>query len=199
LLLQWQQKYIIYENFNKLTIMVHSIQPGDRRKDSGVLVIGSRCLPFGYGTLKMDENFTILPSNYNFTHRVRIRTSHTTSNFRVPHLIWHVTRMGSFYGIPASGTTLVDGVSVVLNIWATHRNPACWGPDADQFRPERFLEGPLQHPAQFQPFSLPMRNCLGWYTFIPVLMGKAYYRVEDYHADRLHGPNQSPKYLNHLV
>ncbi|XP_047984208.1 cytochrome P450 4V2-like isoform X2 [Leguminivora glycinivorella] len=61
-----------------------------------------------------------------------------------------------------SGTTLVDGVSVVLNIWATHRNPAFWGADAEQFRPDRFLEGPLKHPLQFQPFSLPMRNCLGY-------------------------------------
>ncbi|XP_048007489.1 cytochrome P450 4V2-like [Leguminivora glycinivorella] len=60
-----------------------------------------------------------------------------------------------------SGTTLVNGVSAVLNIWATHRNPAFWGADAEQFRPERFLEGPLKHPLQFQPFSLPMRNCLG--------------------------------------
>ncbi|XP_063619528.1 cytochrome P450 4V2-like [Cydia splendana] len=61
-----------------------------------------------------------------------------------------------------SGTTLVEGVSVVLNIWATHRNPTFWGADAEQFRPERFLEGPLKHPSQFQPFSLPMRNCLGY-------------------------------------
>ncbi|XP_061710964.1 cytochrome P450 4C1-like isoform X2 [Cydia pomonella] len=61
-----------------------------------------------------------------------------------------------------SGTTLVDGVSVILNIWATHRNPTFWGADAEQFRPERFLEGPLKHLAQFQPFSLPMRNCLGY-------------------------------------
>ncbi|XP_061710968.1 cytochrome P450 4V2-like [Cydia pomonella] len=61
-----------------------------------------------------------------------------------------------------SGTTLVDGVTVILNIWATHRNPTFWGADAEQFSPERFLEGPLKHPAQFQPFSLSMRNCLGY-------------------------------------
>ncbi|XP_048007490.1 cytochrome P450 4V2-like [Leguminivora glycinivorella] len=60
-----------------------------------------------------------------------------------------------------SGITLVNGLSVILNIWATHHNPSFWGADAEQFRPERFLEGPLKHPLQFQPFSLPMRNCLG--------------------------------------
>ncbi|XP_063395664.1 cytochrome P450 4C1-like [Cydia fagiglandana] len=61
-----------------------------------------------------------------------------------------------------SGTTLVNGVTVLLNIWAIHRNPTFWGADAEQFRPERFLEGPLKHPSQFQPFSLLMRNCLGY-------------------------------------
>ncbi|XP_063616253.1 probable cytochrome P450 313a1, partial [Cydia splendana] len=67
-----------------------------------------------------------------------------------------------FNEFAASGTTLVNGVTVILNIWATHRNPTFWGADAEQFRPERFLEGPLKHPSQFQPFSLPMRNCLGY-------------------------------------
>ncbi|KAI8428774.1 hypothetical protein MSG28_007449 [Choristoneura fumiferana] len=61
-----------------------------------------------------------------------------------------------------SGVTLVDGVSVINNIWGIHRNPKYWGADADVFRPERFLEGPLKHPAQFIPFSYASRNCLGY-------------------------------------
>ncbi|XP_047984011.1 cytochrome P450 4V2-like isoform X1 [Leguminivora glycinivorella] len=61
-----------------------------------------------------------------------------------------------------SGITVVNGVSVVLDIWAMHHNPTFWGADTEQFQPERFLEGPLKHPLQFQPFSLPMRNCLGY-------------------------------------
>ncbi|XP_063360903.1 cytochrome P450 4C1-like isoform X2 [Cydia amplana] len=60
-----------------------------------------------------------------------------------------------------SGLTLVKGVGIVINIWATHRNPRYWGSDADLFRPERFLE-PLKHPAQFMPFSYGLRNCLGY-------------------------------------
>uniref|UniRef100_A0A0K8TUI4 Cytochrome p450 n=1 Tax=Epiphyas postvittana TaxID=65032 RepID=A0A0K8TUI4_EPIPO len=61
----------------------------------------------------------------------------------------------------ASGLTLVKGVGAIINIWAMHRNPRYWGPDADAFRPERFLE-PLKHPAQFVPFSYGLRNCLGY-------------------------------------
>ncbi|XP_063391841.1 cytochrome P450 4d8-like [Cydia fagiglandana] len=60
-----------------------------------------------------------------------------------------------------SGTTLVDETTVMFNIWGTHRNPAYWGPDAEEFRPERFLQGPLPHPAMFVPFSYSVRNCLG--------------------------------------
>ncbi|XP_073951334.1 cytochrome P450 4C1-like isoform X2 [Choristoneura fumiferana] len=61
-----------------------------------------------------------------------------------------------------SGVTLVDGVSIFNNIWGIHRNPKYWGADADVFRPERFLDGPLKHPAQFIPFSYASRNCLGY-------------------------------------
>ncbi|XP_063372165.1 cytochrome P450 4c21-like [Cydia amplana] len=59
-----------------------------------------------------------------------------------------------------SGATLVDGTSVMINIWGAHRNPAYWGDDAEEFRPERFMEA-LRHPAQFVPFSYSVRNCIG--------------------------------------
>ncbi|KAI5631500.1 cytochrome p450 domain-containing protein [Phthorimaea operculella] len=61
-----------------------------------------------------------------------------------------------------SGVTLVKGCSVVINIWALHRNPEYWGPDVNQFRPERFLEAELKHPAQFAAFSFGARNCIGY-------------------------------------
>ncbi|XP_047996377.1 cytochrome P450 4V2-like, partial [Leguminivora glycinivorella] len=60
-----------------------------------------------------------------------------------------------------SGTTLVDGTSIMIHIWGTHRDPAYWGADAEEFRPERFLEGPLRHPAMFIPFSYSIRGCIG--------------------------------------
>ncbi|XP_049866217.1 cytochrome P450 4C1-like [Pectinophora gossypiella] len=60
-----------------------------------------------------------------------------------------------------SGVELVKGCVLLVSIWALHRNPAYWGADAEQFRPERFLT-PLMHPAQFMPFSYGPRNCLGY-------------------------------------
>ncbi|XP_052753295.1 cytochrome P450 4C1-like isoform X2 [Galleria mellonella] len=61
-----------------------------------------------------------------------------------------------------SGLTLVPGVGVAINIWGIHRNPDIWGPDANEFKPERFIESTLKHPAAFMPFSYGPRNCLGY-------------------------------------
>ncbi|XP_050557105.1 cytochrome P450 4V2-like [Spodoptera frugiperda] len=61
-----------------------------------------------------------------------------------------------------SGITLVQGCGVLVHIWGTQRNPRYWGEDAEQFRPERFLDAPLQHPAAFMAFSHGPRNCLGY-------------------------------------
>ncbi|KAJ8732432.1 hypothetical protein PYW07_015031 [Mythimna separata] len=61
-----------------------------------------------------------------------------------------------------SGITLVEDCGLVINIWALHRNPRYWGDDAELFRPERFLDTPLSHPAAFMPFSHGPRACLGY-------------------------------------
>nr|AID54868.1 cytochrome P450 CYP341B2 [Helicoverpa armigera] len=61
-----------------------------------------------------------------------------------------------------SGVTLVEGCGVLAHIWGTQRNPRYWGDDAEQFRPERFLETTLKHPAAFMAFSHGPRNCLGY-------------------------------------
>ncbi|XP_049875570.1 probable cytochrome P450 313a4 [Pectinophora gossypiella] len=68
-----------------------------------------------------------------------------------------------------SGVTVPKGCSILTNIWAVHRNPTYWGEDVEQFRPERFLDTPFKHPAQFMPFSFGPRNCPG-YTYAMMSM-----------------------------
>ncbi|KAJ2952348.1 hypothetical protein O0L34_g4633 [Tuta absoluta] len=60
-----------------------------------------------------------------------------------------------------SGLTLLKGMGSMINIWALHRNPRYWGPDAEVFKADRFLDLSLEHPAQYMPFSYGPRNCLG--------------------------------------
>ncbi|KAF9445140.1 cytochrome P450 monooxygenase CYP63 [Macrolepiota fuliginosa MF-IS2] len=48
----------------------------------------------------------------------------------------------------------------------TQRNPALWGADADEFRPERWLDAELQtrvnaNPGMYMPFSCGPRVCIG--------------------------------------
>ncbi|XP_053603014.1 cytochrome P450 4d2-like [Plodia interpunctella] len=60
-----------------------------------------------------------------------------------------------------SGFKLIPDVGVAIHIWALHRNPTFWGKDAEEFRPGRFLDTNLKHPAAFMPFSFGARNCIG--------------------------------------
>ncbi|XP_026729818.1 cytochrome P450 4d8-like [Trichoplusia ni] len=61
-----------------------------------------------------------------------------------------------------SGVTLVKGCGAVIHIWAVHRNPRYWGEDAEEFRPERFLDSTLKYPAAFMAFSHGPRACIGY-------------------------------------
>ncbi|RYP68909.1 hypothetical protein DL770_008367 [Monosporascus sp. CRB-9-2] len=44
-------------------------------------------------------------------------------------------------GATIRGRRIPRGTRVVLASWATNRDPALWGEDADEFRPERWLQG----------------------------------------------------------
>ncbi|KAI8428536.1 hypothetical protein MSG28_007305 [Choristoneura fumiferana] len=63
-----------------------------------------------------------------------------------------------------SGRVLPAGSGVVVTIWGAHRDPHYWGPDAEQFDPDRFLPErfDLKHPCSYMPFSNGPRNCVGY-------------------------------------
>lgn len=53
------------------------------------------------------------------------------------------------------GHTIPPGTFVVANIWCLHHNPAVWGPDHMQYKPERFSKDNLAKLDSFAflPFS----------------------------------------------
>lgn len=61
------------------------------------------------------------------------------------------------------GHTIPPGTFVVANIWCLHHNPAVWGPDHMQYKPERFSKDNLAKLDSFAflPFSAGPRNCIG--------------------------------------
>lgn len=63
----------------------------------------------------------------------------------------------------ASGNVLPAGSGVVVSIWGVHRDPKYWGPDAENFDPDRFLPERynIKNSCSYMPFSNGPRNCLG--------------------------------------
>lgn len=72
--------------------------------------------------------------------------------------------------VPAGGATLCGqyfpaGTNVGVNCWVAHRNKEVWGEDADEFRPERWLESSEEQlramNAMYMPFGVGSRTCIG--------------------------------------
>lgn len=63
------------------------------------------------------------------------------------------------------GKTLPAGTIVGMNAWVVHRDPDVFGPDADAWRPERWLEGDeariKKMYASLLTFGAGHRKCLG--------------------------------------
>lgn len=58
---------------------------------------------------------------------------------------------------------------VIVNLYTMHRRKDIYGPDADQFVPDRFHPNEMKkrNPSAFAPFSLGPRNCIGMrYAYI---------------------------------
>lgn len=57
------------------------------------------------------------------------------------------------------------GVTLLINFFNLHRRKDIWGPDAENFNPERFLpeNDKKRHSHSFLPFSNGSRDCIGKY------------------------------------
>lgn len=55
------------------------------------------------------------------------------------------------------------GVTLLVNFFNIHRRKDIWGPDADEFNPDRFLSENVakRHSHTFLPFSKGSRDCIG--------------------------------------
>lgn len=83
--------------------------------------------------------------------------------------LWRVVPEG---GVEVAGEFLPAGTEIGINAWVAHRNKNVWGHDAEEFRPERWLEAQalaeagqretLQRmEAYYLPFGLGSRTCIG--------------------------------------
>ncbi|ORC93734.1 cytochrome p450-like protein [Trypanosoma theileri] len=82
--------------------------------------------------------------------------------------------------LPSSDVVIPKGSVCVLNIFAVHRSITIYGDDADEFHPERWLQGEGQELRSrcgncgYMPFSVGNRNCIGKeYGYYEVLIATA--------------------------
>ncbi|KAI0439978.1 putative cytochrome P450 [Xylaria telfairii] len=77
----------------------------------------------------------------------------------------HLERVVPPEGLKISGAFLPAGTIVGMNAWVVHRDPEVFGPDADLWRPERWLDADKEHirrmDAALLTFGSGHRVCLG--------------------------------------
>ncbi len=71
---------------------------------------------------------------------------------------WLITRK-SLGDDTLGGHDIPESSLLILSPWLLHRHPAVW-PDAESFRPDRFLSGEADRTA-FIPFGAGLRQCIG--------------------------------------
>jgi cytochrome P450 len=101
--------------------------------------------------------------------------------------LWRVVTEG---GVELAGTHFPAGTVVGVNAWVAHFNEDVFGPDAKEFRPERWLEAKNSErlkrmDAYYLPFGLGSRTCLGrhiseleMYKLIPRLVRDFEFELE---------------------
>lgn len=65
--------------------------------------------------------------------------------------------------------TIPRDTTIIVNLYTMHRREDIYGPDANEFNPDRFHadEVKKRNPHAFAPFSLGPRNCIGMrYSYI---------------------------------
>ncbi|XP_010510294.1 PREDICTED: cytochrome P450 71A12-like [Camelina sativa] len=66
--------------------------------------------------------------------------------------------------VKVKGYDIAAGTEVIINAWAIQRDTAVWGPDAEEFKPERHLNSDLDYHGKdlnFIPFGSGRRICPG--------------------------------------
>ncbi|KAF4462144.1 cytochrome p450 pisatin [Fusarium albosuccineum] len=66
-----------------------------------------------------------------------------------------LARVVPYGGVTVSGTFFPEGTVVGVNSWVAHHNTDVFGPDADEFRPERWLTQDKERLSMIEAYWIP--------------------------------------------
>ncbi|KAF9901948.1 hypothetical protein EC991_005465 [Linnemannia zychae] len=103
------------------------------------------------------------------------------------------------------GIKVYKGERVTWGIWGMGRDTDIWGPDAEEFRPERWLQGDKFPSTKFVSFHLGPRTCLGQQfayiqaiTITSMLLQKFDFELVDPHNEPVYGTSLTLPMANGL-
>jgi benzoate 4-monooxygenase len=102
-------------------------------------------------TYEMVRNLPYLEAVINETMRM-----HSTSGIGLPRQIPYDSQ-----GVTLRGYYFPPGTVLSVPTWTIHHSKEIWGPDADEFRPERWENTTARQKNAFIPFSYGPRACVG--------------------------------------
>ncbi|XP_055605427.1 probable cytochrome P450 313a4 [Uranotaenia lowii] len=85
--------------------------------------------------------------------------------------------------INLNSCVIPKGANIYLSFFKIHRDPQLWGPDADQFNPDRFLpeQSFRRHPYAYVPYAAGQRNCLGIKYAQAIIKITVVYLLREFH------------------
>jgi len=110
------------------------------------------------------EEATSVAGNRAFTHPEVAKLRYTRAVLSEALRLWP-TAPGFFrearHDTTLGGYRFAGGEWVFVSLLGVHRDRAAWGPDVDEFRPERFVSGAAVKPEMYKPFGTGPRACIG--------------------------------------
>lgn len=124
-------------------------------------------------------------------------------NFLGIFFLWHATFRFQYFSyffiyiffnflISLGNVTIPAGSSIVVHVWSVNRNSKYWGPDAAEFKPQRWLSSGTvpDHHAAYASFAPGRRSCIGKLS-ISFHLDISWYSNNNYLQSRY-------RYLSHL-
>lgn len=100
---------------------------------------------------------------------------HSTSAIGLPRI---VTEKG---GVMCENEHFPEGTVLSVPSYTLHHTEAIWGPDVEEFKPERWLDATPEQRMSFNPFSYGPRACVGQnvaHMELALIIGTAFRRYD---------------------